>query len=387
MAVGAYRAMGPRNAALPQATGQVVGFLHDPSLWPYMNYVQLVPLPEECNGVYRYPIIEPDAPVQLVYPKTFGWGWDDKRPSGETFKPRVRWDSGQTSRYSFGWTLGERTQRAWLNSTKIDPKTIYDRMRLNQAMLLRASEAVDTVRGASFAAYNTSSLNTLLGTPAPAVYFDKSSGTELLPSGNPNPNFQIIKQAQNIIMRRIDLQCNGAVTGEEFVMVIGPLVAQAIAKSGEIVNYLKQQEGAKEDLMKRNKKWGVPDAYNGWTIVVEDTPRVFFQTLADGTTFASPTTATSITGSGSSVAYNQRDYIWNDDTIVFCSRAGGLDGNYGFASFSTFQMFHYNGLAKVTAQTDQWNEILEGAIDLEHQFKAPALMSGFKLTGTLSTLV
>lgn len=383
MAAG-YRAMGPRNAALPQATATVIGFMHDPDKFPYMRYTQLVPLDAVSEGLYRYPTVHPDDPGRLVNYAEFAWGWDDKRPAGEGFQPRVTWTAGETNRFSFGYTLGQRTQGAWTRNTKVNPQNLYSRMRLGHAMLHRASRAVDALRGYSWPTYNTSTLQALLGSPSPAVYFDKSSGQEQLPSGDANPNFQVIKKAQNVVMRRLDLLTNGAITGEEFCMVFGPPVAQKIAESGEIVNYLKQQSGAKADLMVRNGKWGIPDSYNGWQLVVEDTPRVFTRPTDSTTTFASPATATARTPTGSVVAYNERDYIWNDDTVVFTSRAGGLDGQYSSENFSTLQMFYYGGLAEVKGNTDQWNELIEGAIDIEDDFKVAAPISGFKLTGVLT---
>jgi hypothetical protein len=225
-----------------------------------------------------------------------------------------------------------------------------------------------------------------MGTPTLPVYWDQSSGVELDPAGNPNGNFQVIKKSVNVIKRRIHLQTNGAVAGERIMGIVGPKVADRMAECGEVVNFLKQQSNAKSDLMQRNSMWNIPDNMYGIDWVVEDTPRVFLQALADGTTMADPTTATTRTPTGSSVVYNQRDYVWNDDTVVFCSRAGGLDGGYGQANFSTFQMYYYGALADVRAETDSWNQILKGAIVIEDDFKAPALISGFKLTGVLSAL-
>lgn len=383
MAAG-YRAMGPRNAVLPAATASVIGFMRNPDMFPYQKYVQFVPLDDVSNGLYRFPTIHPDDPARIVNYAEFAWGWDDPRPAGEGFKPRVIWTAGETSRYSFGYTLGQRTQDAWAKNTKINPQNLYSKMRLGHAMLHRASRAVDAIRGYSWPSYNTSTLQSLMGSPTPAVFYDQSSGQETLPSGLPNPSFQIIKKSQNVIMRRLDLLTNGALTGNEFCMVFGPKVAQKIAESGEIVNYLKQQAGAKQDLMVRNGKWGIPDEYNGWQLVVEDTPRVYIRPTDTTTTFADPTTASTRTGSGASVAYNERDYVWNDDTILFTSRAGGLDGQYGENNFSTVQMFYYGGLATVVGETDTWNQVIKGAIDIEDDFKVAAPISGFKLTQTLS---
>ena len=378
-----YRAMGPRNAVLPAATATVVGFMRNPDRFPYQRYVQFVPLDTATEGLYRFPTIEPDEPARLVSYAEFAWGWDDARPEGEGFQPRVTWTAGETKRFAFGYKLGERTNGAWSRNTKIKPEGLYSRMRLGHAMLHRASRAVDAVRGFAWPAYNTATLQALLGTPATPVYIDLSSGTELMPaSGNQNPNFQVIKKLQNVVMRRLDLLTNGALTGNEFCMVVGPRVAQNMAISGEIVHYLAKSPFA-DKLMERNKKWGVPDEYNGWQIVVEDTPRVFVRPNDSGT-FANPATALGSLPVGFVTQPNQKDYIWNDDSIMFCSRAGGLDGQYGEDNFSTVQMYHYNGIARVKADTDNWNEIVRGSIDIEDDFKVAAPLSGFLLTGTLS---
>lgn len=364
-----YRAMGAFNGVLPEATGMVIGFLRDPAKAPYLNYCQLIPVPVEGNGLYRYATIEPDAPARMVNTEEFSWGLDDPRPSGEAFKPRIKWDSGQTKRYAFGYQLGERTQSGWQKGAKINPKAMYDRIRLGHASLHRSSRAVATLRATVWGASNTSDLQTLRGTGGSPAYWDESSGEERLVSGNPNPAFQIIKDTTNRVMRRLDLLTNGALGGEELAMVIGPKTAQAVAQSGEIVNYLKQQANARADLMVRNKKWGVPDEYNGWKIVVEDTPRVFIREKDDG--------------SIADVVAGERDYIWNDDSVFFGSRPGGLDGGYGETNFSTFQMYYYGGLANVVGETDQWNQLIKGSIDIEDEFRVAAPISGFWLTGVL----
>lgn len=390
MAVAQYRAIGPRSASLPQATANVIGFLRDPNRFPYLDYTQLVPLENVSEGLYRFPTIEPDEAVRLINYYEFGWGWDDKRPSGETFKPRITWTSSETIRWAFGYTLGERTNDAWKRNTKINPQNLYDKVRMAQAGLHRASRVVDKIRNFAWTASQTSTLQALFGSPGIPLYFDKSSGTELLSSDVPNPNFQVIKRTLNIIIRQMNLATNGAISGNELCMVMGPFVAQKIAESGEIVNYLKQQANARNDLMTRNGKWGIPDNYAGWKLIVEDTPRVFVrpnlaQAVGTGNVFASQTTALTTTPVGFVTTPYQRDYIWNDDSVFFGSRAGGLDGHYGEVNFSTVQLFHYNGLANVQARSDQWNQIIEGSIDLEDDIQVAAPLAGYWLTNTTST--
>lgn len=378
-----YRPAGPLNGVLPEATGMVIGFMRDPMKAPYLEYCQEVPAPLNGNGLFRYCTIDPDEAVRLPNLKENYWGFDDPMPSGKGFNLRFKWDSSNTERLAFPYTLGDRTVQGW-DKAGIPLKTLYDRVRLSQAMIARAYRVVTAVRGYSWPAANTADLNTLLGTTGAS--FGSSSGTELDPTtGVPNPNFQVIKKAQNRVMRRLDLLSNNATTGGEFVMVFGPRVAQRIAEAGEIVNYLKQQANARQDLMVRNKKWGIPDEYNGWKLVVEDTPQCFMRQKADGTV-ADVTVAA------------QKAYMWDDDKVFFGSRPGGLDGQYGFQNFSTVQLYTFSGEAAkagageaaragvyVKAKSDAWDEITQGAIVTEDKPLLPAAgVSGFMLTGVLT---
>lgn len=364
------RAMGPFNGQLPEATGQVVGFMRDPNRNTYLQYAQMVSVPTKGNGLYRWCELDPDMSIQVANLDEQAWGFDDYAPQGRDFQIRAKWNSGQTTRYAFGYTIGDRTQKGW-DESGINLRAMYNRVRMGHAMIHRAARVVAKIKGYSWPGSNTSDLATLRGS---AGYWDQSSGVEYTATGGTdaaNTTFQIIKDTLNRVTRRLDLLTNNATTGEEFVCVMGPMVAQAIAKAGEIVNYLKQSTLA-APLMTRNKKWGVPDEYNGWKFVVEDTPRVFIRQHADGSV-ADVTQST------------QKDYIWNDDSVFFCSRAGGLDGQYGFQNFSTVQLYTYNGEARVFAFSDPEHELTRGRIDIEDDIQIAAPVSGFYLTNVLST--
>ncbi len=386
--MASFRPVGPFNGVLPAATNYVYGFMRDPKKAPFLEYAQMVPAPIEGNGLFRYCTLEPDEPTRMVSLDEFAWGFDDPVPSGLDFMLRAKWDSAQTGRWAFPYTIGDRTASGWQKGAGLNLQSMYDKIRLSHAMLHRATRVVAALRGASWPAYNTSTLNALLGTSG--VGFDLSSGEERLPSGAADPNFQIIKKTLNVIMRRIDLATNGALRGEEeFMMVMGPRMAQKMSESGEIVNYLKQQVNAGKVLMGRNGKWEIPEFYQGWKFVVEDTPRCTIRMNADGT--VADLSATSPT---------QKDYLWTDDSIAFVSRPGGLDGGYGQQNFSTVQVFTYDGPGAkasglgdgdlragtyVKAEADSWNELTRGAIVTEDVPLVPVPSAGFYLTGALST--
>lgn len=358
------RAIGPFNGTMPQPTGMVVGFMRDPKANPHTKYCQYVPAPEV---IFDYCVLNADEPTRMVDLNKFAWGYDDYRPSGRDFVIQAKWEVGRTTRWDFPYQIGETTIRTWQKSG-VNPKQLYDQVRASQAALHRSQRVVTALTGATWTGY-TSDLNTLLGSVGAG--FDTSSGEELI-SGAANPNFQIIKRAFNAVKRRIHLATNGAVHGSELVCVMSPVVAQAIAVSGEMVNFLKQSTYAKELTNPNLEDWSLPDSYGGFKLVVEDTPRCYINHHADGTV-ADVTVA------------SNKDYILNTDSVYFVSRSGGLDGGYGYQNFSTVQLYHFKGEARVEAFSEPKHELVEGHVVMEDSVQVPAVLSGYRLTDVLTT--
>lgn len=359
------RAMGPYNGILPEPTGMIVSFMTDPKTMPYLKYTQLCPAPEV---VFSYWKMDPDDPVRLARLNDFAWGYDDYRPTGKAFQLRGEMIDDRCRRYDFPYTLGETTRRVWQKGTGIDPRSLYDQVRASHAHLHRAVRVVTALGAASWGS-NTSTPVTLLGQAD--AFFNKSSGQQYLASGNDNPNFQVIKRTFQKVKRIINLSTNSALDGSELIAVLPPLVAIAIAESGEMVEYLKGSPFAKELTDPNIANWNLPPSYGGFTLVVEDTPRCFIDQLAAGTA-ADISDAT------------QKDYILSSDTMYFLSRPGGLKGISGARSYSTAQCWHYNGEARVEAFAKPEHDLTEGHVVLEDRVVIPATISGFKLTDTLS---
>lgn len=361
------RAMGAFNGLMPVPTGMVIGFVRDPKTFAYLDYAQLVPAPEI---VFMYAKIDPDDAIRLVDLNSFGWGYDDYRPTGKSFQPRVEWLESRTQKYDFPYTIGEATLRVW-RKNGIDPKMLYDTMRSQHAALHRASRVVSALSSGLTGA-STSSLASLLGTPD--LYMNDSLGTATLPSGNEDPRFQVIKKAFNRVKRRLWLATNGVIGRGQMCAVIPPVVAEALSECGEMQEALKQSRYAKElvELPEASnvQDWNLPPSYAGFKLVVEDTPRVFINQKADGTV-ADVTVA------------SEKDFILNTDTIYFTSRPGKLDGNYGGQNFSTVQVYHFNGEARVEAFSEPKHELVEGHVVMEDKVLTPATASGFKLTDVL----
>lgn len=359
------RAIGPFNGTMPVPTGMVVGHMRDPKKAPYLRYAQMVPAPEIQFMYYK---LDDDVPVALKSLDDFAWAYDDYRPTGKAFQVRGEWIESRTVRYDFPYTVGEATIRVW-QKNGVDPRMLFDRIRANHAVLHRASRTVTALQTASWGG-NTAALNTFLSTVGAG--FDKSSGNQYLIDGTENPNFQIIKKAFNRVKRRIHLATNAAVTGDELVAVIPPIVAEKIAESGEMVEYLKGSPFAKDLTDPNVRDWSLPPSYAGFTLVVEDTPRVYIAPNADGTV-------------ADVTVPSERDYILNTDEVLFVSRPGGLNSAYGFQNFSTVQIYHFNGESRVEAYSEPKHELVEGHVVLEDRVLVPAVRSGFRLTDVLTT--
>lgn len=364
----ALRAMGPFNGILPIPTDMLIAFMRDPSKMPYLRYSQFVPAPEV---VFMYARLDPDEVVRLPTIDEYAWAYDDYRPTGKAWSPRLEWIDSRVQRWDFPYRIGDTTQRVW-GKQGIPVKAMMDRMRMSHAMLHRAVRCISALQGAAWGTFNTGTIQQLLALPS-AAYFDQSSGNEQDPvTGLPNPSFQIIKRTLTAIKRRLNLQTNAALTGEELVWVMDPLTASAVAQSGEMVNFLKQSQFAKELTNPNLADWSLPESYGGFKIVVEDTPRVFIHQAANDTTVADVTIPA------------QKDYILPKGSNYFVSRPGGFDGDYGTRNFSTVQVYHFGGEARVEAYSMPKDELTEGHVVTEDRVIIPTVLGAFQLTGALS---
>lgn len=370
--------MGGFNGLLPVPTGIVVAHLRDPKLMPYLRYAQFVPAPAK---IFSYTKLDPNMGTRLPNMNTFAWGYDDDRPQDKTFSIRSKGETGRIKRWNFTTHIGNATQEMWTNQG-INYQALANSARLNQAHTHRAQRCLDTLSGASWVSgFNTATPQTLLGLSEPA-YFDDSSGTQRLVTGTKDPAFQIIRRTLQEVMRLMMFNTNNAITVEQFIWVLNPIAAQTIARSGEMVEFLKQSPMAKEITAENQtnyQRYNLPEEYAGFKVVVEDTIRVFTnEQIADE-------------GEVDDVAIgaNSKDYILAPDSCYFLCRVrtsgenNGLDGIAGVPSYSTLQIYTLNGEARVEAYSDAENDKVRSHIVLEDSPIVPTTISGFKLTGFL----
>lgn len=362
------RAFGPYNGTLPVPTKVVVGFMRDPAKMPFLRYAQYQP---DTDIQFSYWRLDPDDAVRLVDTNSFAWGYDDYRPNGAGYNPRAELIADRIQRWDFPYRIGQETINTWQKSG-ISPQQLLDRTRMNHAMLHRAVRCATALTGYSWPAASTATPQGLLGLSA-LTYFNASSGQEFI-GGVPNPAFQIIKRTFQAVKRRLHLQTNGAITGEEMIAILPVSVAQVMATSGEMFEALKQSQFAGELMNPNLTDWGLPASYGGFKLVVEDTPRCFINQKASGVV-ADITVA------------SEKDYIIADDTIRFVARPGGLDGSATGAegkTYSTLSCFIKGGEATVEAFQETKHKLVEGHIVLEDKVVVTAPTSGFALTDVLA---
>jgi hypothetical protein len=155
-------------------------------------------------------------------------------------------------------------------------------------------------------------------------------------------------------------------------------VAKAMSESGEMFEALKQYKmGPNLTYDTFNgastvEDWNLPPTYAGFNLVVEDTPRVTINQNASGTV-ADVTDTT------------EKDYLLTGDDIYFVSRPGGFKGVAGGKSFSTLQLWHWNGEARIEAFSDPKNDLVEGHVVLEDKVVNPTLVGAYQVTGVLTS--
>lgn len=364
------RAMGANNATLPVPTGLIQGFIRNGDL-PFNKYVQYVPAPDVQFSYWR---LDPDESVRLVDPNKYAWAYDDYSPTGKGETMRAEMLESRIRRWSFPYTIGEQTIKSW-KKQGIDPRNIYDRNKASQSRLHLANQIVSGLATANFGV-NSATPQQLLGASGP-VYFNNSSGKELLSDDTPNPNYCLVQNTFQAIKSYIVLGTNGALDGTELIAIMGPSTAKVLAKTGEMREVYKQSQFAERALPGNLRDWYLPESYAGFKLVVDDTVRCYVNQSADGTV-------------ADVTVPSQKGFVWDallPGTIIFASRPGGMDGQYGFQSFSTVQVYTLNGNVRVEARSDNWNELVEARVVAENRVVFPAPTASFKLTGCLDPSV
>jgi hypothetical protein len=308
-----------------------------------------------------YTKIERDEFVRVVDEASFAYEDGDEAPQGEHHKARFETVEFRTFRRAYPWRLG---YLAIDQATLWKPKIVHMQAAVSKAMTNRTNRVVTLLETASNWSGNTATANTL---NAGAGKWDTASDD---PSDS---HFEAIYKSLIESARRIHLATNGKVKPKDMRVVVSPDLAIKISQAPEIINYVRETpqavqiikdglSGGQDDL------WGMPERYRGFKFVVEDAMYVSTSPKASGT---------------EAVSGSDRVYCKASTSAVIVSRPGGLDGEYGSQSFSTVQLYHYEGLLKVRAFDDPENDRVKGRVEENIKEVLAAPVSGYLIQGTL----
>lgn len=294
-----------------------VEFTRSVNSFALTRYAQLVPV-TKMTGYY----LRQDVPdnVRLTSDREFAWPLGNDRPTGK----QNAFDFVQyaTQRYAFPFYIPQETaqQAAW------DIVAQHARSKAQLAMTARTNRAAAVLAdsgnwGSNYAADPT----------AAAI----GAGTWLNATGN-------IQKTIQAVMRLVSLSSGGAVAPNQLIMVISPTIANVIAQSSEVKDYVKNYPAALSFLQGSDtfSRWGIPPTLFGLgDVVVDDSVKV-----------TSKKGASTLTSS----------YVYGDGAY-FLSRPGGLVGVEGASSFSTCQIFAYEDMT-VEQFNDPQNRRIEGRV-------------------------
>lgn len=324
------------------ATGALqVEFTRSVNTFAITRYAQLVPTTKEAGFYLRQ---DPTDAIRLPSLNAHKWAKGQDRPAGTQnsfdFLPYA------TERFNYGFYVPNETvqQADW------DVVAQHARTKMTLAMTGR------TLRAATLLAdSNTWNANNYSATATAFGFGPWNAAT----------NVRSIQKSIQKVMQQVQYATGGAVRPSELIMVISPTVAQGIAQSAEVLEYVKANPMSPAFLQGSElySQWGIPPKLFGiGDIVIEDAVRVTTKKNVGGTA-----TTSYIMGNG---AY-------------FVSRPGGLIGVEGAPSFSTLQIFAYEDMV-VEQWNDPKNRRIEGAVVDNSDVRVVTPVGGYAIADVLA---
>jgi hypothetical protein len=322
---------------------------------------------ESDQSVGLYLKLTAQEAARVVTTQEFEWPDGQVRPLHEDGLESFQFLEFRTHRYDYGFRVGymTRNQAAW-------PLVEWHK-EIHAAQCMTAR----TIRMLSVLTTSTNWTIAGTGSSGTGTEYDMSSdhtGTaSALAGGYLNlgtSSAPYIKIAFDKIEALVNLDSLGTVERDKMMCMINTNQARLWAESSEIHEYIKGSYWAKEELaegLQPNNKYGLPSSIYGMKILVENCVRV---TSRKGATLA-------------------KSLAMPDQTAVFVSRIGGLDGapvkgGKASPSFTTATMFWYEDEMTSEDFDDPKNRLTEGHITENTSEQLTSPISGYYLTSTTS---
>lgn len=345
------------NTYIPSfdATGElIVSFSRNPKSFALNRYTTITPV-KKSTGYYLKLTAEQAARISNDNLNDFVWPDGNDAATGEHNKESFVFSSYQTERFNFAFRLGYKAvdQADW---KLIAQHSAIVAQQAMTARTLRVFSAINTsgnwpgqFHATGSIALGNQGLNVALGTASGV-----SGLTGLARGTASNPLLKKFLNAAGILINKKTL---GSVPPKDLQVVISPSVAQTLAVSEEIQDYLKQSPFAlnqvRGDTASQNGLYGLPDQLYGYNIVIEDAVRIATKKNAA----ASP------------------EYIWGN-TLAVLARPGKLVGFEGAPSFSALHLMMYEEMT-VEQRDDPDNRRIAARVVEDYGVEVVAPVGGF----------
>lgn len=347
---------------LPEASGQVIEYIRKPKNFPINDYAQYVETPT-TNGAYAY--VDPDQPVRIVSDAEYAWEDGDARPTGNANLLSYQWIPFRCYRRDYPWTLGNQAVELSKDLNGFDPTVQQAGQVASQAMTNRSNRVVTMLTTASNWGNNTADVNVINGG------YGKWNNASSDPT---SPGYLAIKRSLGNACKLIRLLTNGMVKRKDLMLVLGLDLAEAMADTSEIYDYVKYgpysegaQRGEDRDM---DEDGGLPPKLYGIKVKIEDSMLVNTYAQKDSNQLVKPASTT----------LGQRAYCWPTTKACLVTRVGGIEGGYGSPSFSTVQIYFFGAPMEVEQFADKKNRRIEGHVSETFFEVLAAPASGFLFT-------
>jgi hypothetical protein len=329
-----------------EASGHlVVAFSRNPKDFPLNEWITLTPVQKSSGYFLRITAEQAARVINSSNLAEFVWHDGDDAPGGAWGTESSSWFQFATTRYAYPFRLGYKANE------QADWKILaaHSEFAAQDAMTARTVRCISQLLNTGSNGVSTDTATNLGGGFV-------SAGTSTSP---------VIKKLLNSVGQKIQLATVGKVRIKDLAVVISPVVADAMGRSAEIHDYVKQSPYAlaqiRGDVKSQNGAWGLPDEVYGYRVIVEDCVQV---TSRKGAT-------------------RSASYAMDANKIAIVSRPGELTSVAGGPSFSSVHVFAYEEMT-VEQRDDPDNRRISARVveDFDVQVVSPA--STYIVTAALS---
>jgi hypothetical protein len=312
--------------------GMIVDFSRNPSEFALNRYIKFFPVSDKRGYYARFGrdggLPEEKARITDTAFANFVWPDDGDAPDGSSFKELFQYVEFTATRYAYPWRVPytQGQQASW------DIKRQYANDVAQLAMTVRTQAAISLFTNPSnYVTGHTSAVASITGNTGK---WDVSTTSR-----------QDIRRSIHAACEKIRLDTLGKVRQRDLLLVLSPGLAAKIARSQEIVDYIKQQEGSPKVI--KGEAFGgdfydLPERLYGCEVVIEDAVKV----------------------TNHKNAVRNAINVLGDDVAFICARPGGLEGTDARApNFSTASLMVWDQEEMLVEEQDNtWHKRTDGRI-------------------------